>query len=144
MIMSNVSVIYATKTQHSRKIAEAIGRELGVKAINIANDPQLAEEELLFIVGGIYGGKCNPELLSYAEKLDASLVKKAVLVTSSASDSLRSQKELREFLMKKGIDVVDEIGCTGSILFVKAGHPNQADLRTVAKAAKNISEKVLA
>ena len=34
--MSNVSVVYATKTQHSRKLAEQIAKEFGVMAKDIS------------------------------------------------------------------------------------------------------------
>lgn len=140
--MDNISVVYATKTQHSRKLAEAIGKEFGVEAINITERPQPKETDLLFIVGGIYGGKCNPELLSYAEKLDTFIAGKVVLVTSSASISHRSQRDLRILLVNKGIDVIDEITCTGGLLFVKSSHPNKKDIQVIAEAAKDISKKV--
>lgn len=140
--MDNVSVVYATKTQHSRKLAEAIGKELGVEAKNIAECIQTKETSLLFLVGGIYAGKSNPALLSYAERLDASIAKKVVIVTSSVSTSHRNQKELRALLEKKGIDVVDEITCTGGLLFIKFSHPNKTDIQTIAEMAMGILEKV--
>lgn len=139
--MDRISVVYATKTQHSRKLAEAMGKELGVEAINITEHPQPKETDLLFIVGGIYGGKCNPELLSYAEKLDPSISGKVVLVTSSVSTSHRSQRDLRTLFVNKGIDVIDEITCTGGLLFIKSSHPNRTDIQAIAEAAKEISEK---
>jgi flavodoxin len=141
MIMNNISVVYATKTQHSRKLAEAIGKELGVEAINITQYPHPKAARLLFLVGGIYAGKSNPDLLSYAEKLDASIAGKVVLVTSCASATHRSQRELRKLLVAKGIEVVDEITCPGGFLFIKFGRPNKTDIRTVVENTKNISGK---
>jgi len=140
--MDNVSVVYATVTQHSRKLAEAIGKELGVETKNIAECLHIKETSLLFLVGGIYAGKSNPALLSYAERLDTSIAKKVVIVTSSVSTSHRNQKELRALLEKKGIDVVDEITCTGGLLFIKFSHPNKTDIQTIAEMAKGILEKV--
>lgn len=141
--MDNISVVYATKTQHSRRLAEAIGKEFDVEAKNIAEYPQPEEAGLLFLVGGIYAGKSNPELLSYAEKLDASMVRKVVLVTSSVSSSNRSQRAIHTLLAKKGIDIVDEITCTGGFLFIKSSHPNKADVQVIAEAAKDISKKAM-
>jgi len=140
--MDNISVVYATKTQHSKKLAEAIGKELDVEAINITKHPHHKASGLLFLVGGIYAGKSNPDLLSYAEKLDASITSKVVLVTSSASATHRNQRDLRELLVGKGIDVVDEITCPGGFLFIKFSRPNKIDIQSVAEAAKNISRKV--
>ncbi|NLU26763.1 MAG: hypothetical protein GXX00_06390 [Hungateiclostridium thermocellum] len=136
--MDNIGVIYATKTQHSRKLAEAIGKEFNVEAINAAEHPQPKAADLLFIVGGIYASRCNPDLISYAGKLDTSIVKKVVLVTSSTSASHRSQKELRAILENKGIEIVDEITCVGGFLFIKLGRPNKKDIQAVVKAATEI------
>lgn len=141
--MDSIGVVYATKTQHSRKLANAIGKEFNVEAINAAENLQPESADLLFIVGGIYAGQCNPDLLSYAEKLDKSIVSKVVLVTSSTSISQRSQRDLRSILEKKGIDVVDEITCTGGFLFIKLGHPNKKDIQAVVEAAKGISDSCL-
>ncbi|OQB20832.1 MAG: flavodoxin [Firmicutes bacterium ADurb.Bin182] len=140
--MDNISVVYATKTQHSKKLAEAIGKEFDVEAKNITKHPHPKAAGLLFLVGGIYAGKSNPVLLSYAEKLDASITGKVVLVTSSASVTHRNQRNLRALLVGKGIDVVDEITCPGGLLFIKFSHPNKIDIQSVAEAAKNISRKV--
>jgi flavodoxin len=143
MIMDNISVVYATKTQHSKKLAEAIGKELNVGVKNIAVHPQPEAAGLLFLVGGIYAGKSNPDLLSYAEKLDVSITSKVVLVTSSASATHRSQRELRALLVGKGIDVIDEITCPGGFLFIKFSRPNKIDIQSVAETAKKISRKVI-
>ncbi|NSW92508.1 MAG: hypothetical protein HPY74_17950 [Firmicutes bacterium] len=139
--MDNVSVVYATKTQHSKKLAEAIGKEFGVDAINVTLHPQPKASGLLFLVGGIYAGKCNPDLISYAEKLDASVTSKVIVVTSSASASNRSQKDIRALLARKGIEVVDEITCPGGFLLIKFNHPNKKDILAVVEAAKDISRK---
>ena len=135
-----VSVVYATKTKHSKKIAEAIGRELGVEVKNAQKCP--AEADLRFMVGGIYAGKCHPDLLAYAEKLNPDLAGKVVLVTSSLSCHQRTQKELRQILEGKGIEIADEIGCCGGFLFFKFSHPDQRDIQDVTREAKGIFESM--
>ena len=77
-------VIYCTKTGHSRKIARAIAQELQVQAEDIKTGPVLKDVDLLFIVGGIYGGKSDPAMLGYINNIDGSMVRKAALVTSCA------------------------------------------------------------
>ena len=42
-------------------------------------------------------------------------------------------------MTEKAIRVLDEIGCPGSFLFLRAGHPNAADLEQVAERAKQIA-----
>jgi len=139
--MDNVSVVYATRTRHSKKLADAIGKEFGVEAKNVAEHPEPQKAGLLFLVGGIYAGRSNPALLSYAEKLSASTVGKAVIVTSSASKSHRAQRELRAVLEKKGVEVAGELACAGAFLFIRFGRPDKKDMETIAKAAKDISGK---
>ena len=114
--MENVAVLYATKTQHSKKLAEAIGSALSVKASNIAEQPDLRDIELLFIVGGIYGGVSLPELLTFVSGMEAPALKRAALVTSCASGKQR-QTALRKILEDKGIQVIDEFVCKGASAF---------------------------
>jgi len=136
--MENAAVIYATKTQHSKKIAEAVGSALQVKAQNITENPNLTDIELLFIVGGIYGGVSLPELLTFVSGMEAPALKRAALVTSCASGKQR-QVALRKILEDKGVQVIDEFVCKGAILFVSLPHPNAKDLINAAEFARKIA-----
>ena len=136
--MKNAKVVFATKTQHSKKIAVALGGELGVEALNILNGPHVSDAELLVIVGGIYAGKSNPDILAFAEKLTSETTKKAILVTSSASVSNRSQREVWKVLVKNGIEVIDEVSCTGAFLFLKPGHPSKTDIRGIVEKVTDL------
>lgn len=137
--MSKIGVVYATKTKHSRKIAEAVGKALNTKAENVVTNPSLGETDLLFIVGGLYGGESLPELLDYVKKLDSSKIKKAALITSSASDK-KGQDSVRSLLEEKGIKVVDEMRCFGSFLVMKMGRPNKDDISMAVDFAVKLSK----
>ena len=102
------------------------------------NRPAPQPADLLFIVGGIYGGKSLPELLAYVQSLNAGLVKRAALVTSCASNRLK-QKQIRTILEEKGIEILDEIICPGNFLFLRAGHPNESDMKRAADFALRLS-----
>lgn len=134
-----IALTYLTKTGHSKKIAEAIGKELGIKACNIKEGPELNDVDLLFIVGGIYGGKSLPELIAFVETLDNSKAKKVALITSCMS-KVNKQDEVRAALVKKNIDVVaDEFICQGSFLFFGLGHPNKEDMANAVAYAKKLA-----
>ncbi len=135
--MARTAVIYATRTKHSKKLAEAIGASLNVKAQNITENPTLQDVTLLFVVGGIYGGVGMPELLTYIRETDAPILKQAALVTSCASGRQR-QTAVRSILEEKGIKVIDEFVCKGAILFVSASHPNAKDLKEATDFARKI------
>lgn len=135
----NTAVIYATKTGHCRKIASAVANAIGTKAMDISTNPEINNIDLLFVVGGIYGGKSAPELLEYVGKLQKEHIKKAVLITSSVSQSAKSE-ELLCVLTAQGIEVAEEFKCRGAFLFVGLGHPNNNDIEeTVAFAKKQIA-----
>ena len=137
--MNQISVVYATKTKHSKKLAEAIGKALNVTAVDVKTSPVPRAAELLFLVGGIYAGKSSPGLIRYVEGLDVNQVKKVVLVTSSASVASRKQPEVYSLLTEKGVEVLEEISCPGSFLWLSFGHPNTADLEEASARAKKIA-----
>ena len=135
--MERIAILYATKTKHSKKLAEGIGAALKVKARNITENPSLHDIDLLFIVGGIYGGASMPELLAYIKEMEAPKLKHSVLVTSCASGKQR-QDAVRTILEEKGIRVMDEFVCKGAILFVALTHPNSKDLKEATDFALEI------
>ena len=136
--MNKIGVVYATKTKHSKKLAEAIGEALKVKAENVLSNPVLNDLDMLFIIGGLYGGESLPELLKFVKDLDRSKTKCAALVTSTVSDK-KGQDSIRKLLEDKGIKVVDETRCYGSFLVMKIGHPNKADISHAVDFALRIS-----
>lgn len=139
--MSKIQVVYATKTKHSKKIADAIGERLNVQVTNVIDKPDHKEVDLLYMVGGIYGGESLPELLDFANNLDSNKIKKVILITSCVS-KVQGQKTIRKILQDKNIPIVDEYICQGSFLFFKMGHPNKNDIWEVADYAFKLSEKI--
>ena len=135
--MNDAAIVYATKTKHSKKLAEALSRALNIRAENILDQPKLNNTGLLFIVGGIYGGVSMPELVDYIKSLDSSMVQSAALITSCASGK-QKQDAIRRILNEKGIRVAGEVIVPGSILFVRAGHPNKSDTEQVVAFAKGL------
>lgn len=139
--MKTIDIIYATKTKHSKRLADAIGKALGIGARNVTDNPILKESELLFIVGGIYGGDSLPELLTFVETLEPAKTKHVALVTSCTSGK-QHQVKVRTILEKKGIEVIDEWICPGSFLFFKWGRPNQSDLEQAVRFALSLNEDI--
>lgn len=83
-----------------------------------------------------------PEFLEYLKKAESPLPRHAALVTSCASGSQR-QTAVRAILEEKGIKVIDEFICRGSILFVCAGHPNAEDVKGVIDFALRIAGQIV-
>lgn len=140
--MIKAGIVYATKTKHSKKLAEAIGSALNIKAENIASQPNFGDIDLLFIIGGIYGGESMPELLEYVRKLNPSVVKSVALVTNCGSGR-QKQITVRKILEDNGIRVIDEFVCKGAILFVALSHPNAHDLMAAVDFAESIKKRLI-
>ena len=136
--MGQLAIVYATLTRYSKKIAVAMDITLRVKAENVSTSPVLGEVDLLYIVGGIYGGKSLPSLMKFVKTLDPARVKRAVLVTSCARK--QRQDGVRMLLQEKGIEVLEEILCPGSFLFLSYGHPNEGDIQRTADSAARLAE----
>lgn len=133
----NIAVIYKSMTGHSKKIAEAIAAEIGAQAYNIKSNPKLGSVDVLFVVGGIYSGKSLPELPAFLDGLSSENIKKAVLITSSATGK-KGQTEVRRILESKNILVAaEEYHCRGNFLFIKMGHPNKKEIAEAVEFAKN-------
>lgn len=136
--MNKVKIVYATKTRHSKKIAIAIAKALNVQAEDVVNKPNLGSVDLLFIVGGIYGGTSLPSLLEFAKNLEKENIRRVVFITSSVK-KIQGQDAVRQILEEKGIPVIDEIHCQGSFLFMKFGHPKESDIKEVVESTLKLS-----
>jgi len=135
--MSKTGIVYATRTKHSLKIAQAIGSALNSKPENIDSQPRFSDLDLLFIVGGIYGGESKPELVAYVKSINPAVTKAVALVTNCASGR-QKQLTVRNILEGNGIAVIDEFVCKGAILFVALRHPDAKDLASAADFAQRV------
>jgi len=134
----NTVIIYASKTGHTKKIAEAMAKELGVVAQNITNKPTLTDVDILFIGSGIYASKVSPEMEAYIGSIDSTQVKKAVLFITSLS-GLNQSTNIRDALVHKGIEVEkEEFICKGKFLLFSRKHPDEEDVSNAAKFAKKV------
>jgi len=138
-IMKN-AVIYYSKLGHSKKIAQAIANELGVKAQDIRENPEIKDVDQLYIVSGIYGGVSAPQLLEFLKTLDGQKIKRAYLLTSSGGKTTRAA-EVRSVLTELGIPVAEEeFTCQGAIFLFGMGHPNKADIQNAIHFVQSVSQ----
>lgn len=133
-----ISIIYATKTNHTKKLAEAIGSQIEVVPQNISESPVIENVDILFIGSGIYAGKVSPKLESFLNSIDKANVKQAVLFSSCTSGEDQTQV-LRKLLVQKGISVAEKtFVCKGKFLFFSRKHPDKTDLQNVKEFAIHI------
>lgn len=100
-----VAIRYFSKLGHTKDIANAMGEELGVKAISIVDEPCLNEEvDILFLGGAPYANIMDEKLRTYAKGLEKDKVKRVALFTTS-NWSRRTVRSLKKILSSKGIEV---------------------------------------
>lgn len=134
------AVIYYSKLGHSKKIAQAIANELGVKAQDIRENPEIKDVDQLYIVSGIYGGVSAPQLLEFLKTLDGQKIKRAYLLTSSGGKTTRAA-EVRTVLTELGIPVAEEeFTCQGAIFLFGMGHPNKADIQNAIHFVQSVPQ----
>lgn len=103
-----VAIRYYSKLGHTKDIADAMGEELGVKAISIVDEPELLEEvDILFLGGAPYANVMDAKLRKYAKGLDPKYVKKVILFTTS-NWSRRTVRSLKKIINNIGIEVEEE------------------------------------
>lgn len=135
-----VQVVFHSRTGHSRKLAAAAARALGVGASDIRNFSLKEDTGLLVIVSGIYAGRTDAPLLEFAAGLKGSGLK-AALITSAAA-GVAEQADLRGALGEAGVEVLSErFVCPGSFLLVRLGRPNEKDRQAAAAYAKRMAEQ---
>lgn len=99
------AVRYYSKLGNTKKIAEAIAEELGVKAISVTDEPDLTEYvDVLFLGGAPYANIMAQKLKEYAERLSPDKIGRVVLFTTS-NWSRRTVRALRKILAEKGVTV---------------------------------------
>lgn len=99
------AVRYYSKLGNTKRIAEAIAEEAGVKAVSVTEEPELTEYTgVLFLGGAPYANIMAPQLREYAEKLSPDRTGRVILFTTS-NWSRRTVRALRKILKQKGIPV---------------------------------------
>jgi len=136
-----VAVVYYSKSGNTKKVAEAMANELGTGAESIKDEPELEGVDLLFVGSGCYGGKLTGKTVEFLEGLP-DIKRAAVFGTYLGQTS--AIESMKKALEKKGVEVIDEWGCSGAFLyFMQRGRPNEKDLEEARQFANSVLEKVM-
>ncbi len=132
-------VLFYSKGGNTRKLADAIARELGVKAADIKTASIDPAADIIFLGSGCYGSKPGEEMMKFIEKNDFSGRKVAVFGTSGGNAGM--EVELMDAALKhKGAAVLGSYHCKGkAFLLFSTGHPNQEDLDGARKFAREMA-----
>lgn len=133
-------VLFYSRSGNTKKIAEAIASEVGVKAEDVKAASIDPGASVVFLGSGCYGGKPGVDMAKFIEASDFD-GRKVALFGTSADIMGNETIVMAEALKRKGVSVVGSYHCKGqhkAIFFLGRGHPNGEDLAGAKKIAREM------
>jgi flavodoxin len=130
-------VVYHSMGGNTRKVAEAIADELGIKAKDIKSVDKLPGDAFTFLGTGCYGAVLPRDIADLIERSQLKGGKIALFTTSAfgwGKEVLVMEKQIRD----KGVNIVGRFNCFGQFLAMKKGHPNAEDLEKARQFARSM------
>jgi flavodoxin len=140
-----IALVYFSRGGNTRKIAEAMAEELGVKAVDVKEKPDVSDVDLLVVGSGTYGSKPGAEMVEYLENLKPAEGKKAACFSTCAGgDASKTLEAMKDILSKKGYTNVDCFSCLGKWLMglSRRGHPSDEEIAQAREFAKKLKSNV--
>lgn len=135
------AVRYYTKTGNTKRLAEAVAKELGVEALSISR-PIEEKVDVLFLGNSYYAFSIDPEVRSFVASLDKENVGKIVNFGSAAMLN-STYKKVKAEADKVGIPMHDkEFHCKGEFKGLHKNRPNDEDLKAAVEFTKKIKEEI--
>jgi flavodoxin I len=135
-------VIYDSMTGNTRKLAEAMAGEMGVKAVDAKAASIDRDPGVLFLGSGCYGGKPGKNMEKFIETNDLTGRKVALFGTSGGGLGMEV-KSMEEALKRKGAIVLGSYYCRGKVMpalyLINMSRPNAADIDSARKFAREMS-----
>jgi flavodoxin len=126
------AVRYYTKTGNTKRLAEAVAKELGVEALPIS-EPVLEKVDILFLGNSYYAFNIDPEVRNFVASLDKAKVGKIVNFGSAAMLN-STYKKVKAEADKVGIPMDEkEFHCKGEFKGIHKGRPNAEDIEAAVK-----------
>lgn len=135
------AVRYYTKTGNTKRLAEAVAKELGVEALPIST-PIEEKVDVLFLGNSYYAFSIDPEVKNFIASLDKEKVGKIVNFGSAAMLN-STYKKVKAEADKVGIPMFEkEFHCKGEFKGLHKGRPNDEDLKAAVEFAKKIKSEL--
>ena len=129
------AVRYYTKTGNTKRLAEAMAKELGVEALPIS-EPVNEAVDYLFLGNSYYAFNIDPEVRDFVKGLDKEKVGKIVNFGSAALLN-STYKKVKAEADKVGIPMDEkEFHCKGEFKGIHKGRPNEEDVKAAVEFVK--------
>ncbi len=135
------AVRYYTKTGNTKRLAEAVAKELGVEALPIST-PIEEKVDVLFLGNSYYAFSIDPEVKNFVASLDKEKIGKIVNFVSVAMLN-STYKKVKAEADKVGIPMFEkEFHCKGEFKGLHKGRPNDEDLKAAVEFTKKIKSEL--
>lgn len=129
------AVRYYTKTGNTKRLAEAMAKELGVEALSI-QEPVTEPVDILFLGNSYYAFSIDPEVRAFVQSLDKSKIGRIVNFGSAAMLN-STYKKVKAEADKVGIPMdAKEFHCKGEFKMLHKGRPNAEDIAAAVQFVK--------
>jgi len=130
-------VVYYSMRGNTKKVAEAIAAEVGVKAEDVKTKEGLTKDSFVFLGSGCYAGKPGKGLREFVAGNDFGRRQVALFGTSAAGrgDEVRVMEEL---LKSAGALIKGSFFCKGRFLCLNRKHPSDEELAKAREFAKEM------
>ena len=133
------AVRYYTKTGNTKRLAEAMAKELGVEALPIS-EPVSDPVDILFLGNSYYAFNIDPEVKKFVASLAKENVGKIVNFGSAAMLN-STYKKVKAEADKVGIPMDEkEFHCKGEFKGIHKGRPNEEDIKAAVLFVKQYKE----
>ena len=135
------AVRYYTQTGNTKRLAEAIAKELGVEALPI-DTPINEKVDVLLLGNSYYAFTIAPEVSTFVSGLSKDKVGR-IINFGTAAMMKSTYKKVRSVASTVGIPVLDkEFHCKGEFKGMNKGRPNEDDLNAAREFARNIKNEM--
>ena len=139
--MTDYSVLVDSRGGNTKKVADAIAEEMGIKAED-AKTSSLDDAKVLFLGSGTYGGKPGEAMMKFIESGNFSGHKVAIFGTSaSLAGGQKLISAMTDILKQKGATILGSYHCRGKFFLVNRSHPNNEDLDNAKKFSREMINK---
>jgi flavodoxin I len=136
--MIDAAVFVDSRGGNTRKVADAIAEELGVRVGDITA-PLPDDAKVLFLGSGTYGSAPGIDMMKFVTDNTFTGLKVAVFGTSgSARAAEKMIAAMEDALTRKGAMVLGNYHCRGQLFVFNRGRPNQEDLDNAKKFAREM------
>lgn len=140
MNSKTVAMRYFSKTGNTKKLADAIAKATGSKALTI-DTPVEERVDVLFLGASVYAGGIDAQVKNFIRTLDAKKVGKVAVFSTSALVE-RAYPQISKLLQAQGISVInDDFYCRGQFAVLHKNRPNADDLQAAKAYAKRVCAK---